>query len=402
MPRSAEKPPKFLIRSSAGKVNHLFSIDPNSVESVLKILEGSSSSVIKKAGSQSTPLFGSISADGCLQIWDLLKRRPILTLDTHLPTTSWADLCPRIPLENEESESTVPSPSDLEFFLYSRKSGLFRQTGDTLRKNSLVRLPLEDVHCGFCKPLLISSEMLICPCGSDSIANISEFNSEQPTVEQISTSGPVTFLQNIPGTQSRILLGTEDGKVSLLDTTSSTVIASCNLNEFVTESSEGSLVPLCSDGDETTGHYLVGTAAEELILVELQILPENESQTNLSVSKVIKVHRRGTSCIKLRPDKILAVVAGWDTRLRLFNFPGLKQLATLSCHSMTVSSLLFLPIPVGGGERKSDQDLEQEGSSTSGSSGPSKSLTSTGGVGGHYLLSASHDSTVAVWDDFGK
>lgn len=55
----------------------------------------------------------------------------------------------------------------------------------------------------------------------------------------------------------------------------------------------------------------------------------------------ISLKNAGTSVITVRPDAKIVAVGGWDSRVRIFSWKSLKQLAALDQHRDTVQDIAY-------------------------------------------------------------
>lgn len=63
----------------------------------------------------------------------------------------------------------------------------------------------------------------------------------------------------------------------------------------------------------------------------------------MKILKEITVNHGGISDIKVRKDRKIFATAGWDHRIRIFNFKKLSPLAILKGHTENVLSIDFSP-----------------------------------------------------------
>lgn len=61
----------------------------------------------------------------------------------------------------------------------------------------------------------------------------------------------------------------------------------------------------------------------------------------LRLEKEIKARNPGFSCIKIRGDKTIVAMGGWDGQVRVYGWKKCKPLAVLSYHEETLHSLDF-------------------------------------------------------------
>jgi len=250
--------------------------------------------------------------------------RRILSLPTGYENSSWAT----VRLINGE----------LKFLLYSRLSGLYISLASEdaeVGPSSFTPIRIHGrSNAGFCQPTYHNSHevKLI-----DADANLVRINLSSRSQQLVELKGMthLTFLTGFEKYVDLILVGSENGRITLVDLANSPVPSVLDEIDFLKNeliegtkktcnipAEENLAIPLCCTGDELTGNFLIGTRANVLVQVTLQV-SVSDQKSALSVSKCKGIPSAGVSSVLLYPSKDKALVSGWDSMLRVFAFPSM-------------------------------------------------------------------------------
>ncbi|CAL8068927.1 unnamed protein product [Orchesella dallaii] len=291
-------------------------------------------------GNSHNQKFVVITLNGSIMVYDTMFRRVLWKTQTNLERLSWGEfIC-----EKEESTSS-------SLLIYSRQSGLYQiqlqEEEDEQEHPPQPQLIPSETHVGFCKPYLSkTNQNLIVPIETDKIGLYAIGQGQnQPEISTCFTfSSTVMSLKEITNDEDEegskyVMVTTEDGFVNVLkcekdDSTSGWkgVLVS---KLILPNQSQG----ICIEEDETTSIFVIGTNLKAIYLLKWT-LKENILQP---VGKKL-LPTEGVSCLALQKgegDKLLGAGC-FDGTIRLFSFPKMTQISSISYHTSQINTLLFI------------------------------------------------------------
>ncbi|XP_070190290.1 guanine nucleotide-binding protein subunit beta-like protein 1 [Littorina saxatilis] len=286
------------------------------------ILRGAESPVT--ALEYTEPALGTLLSgcqNGTIHLWDLNSRRNEETFDAHNGK-------PVLYLKSEDASRLLMSHGRDGYFKFWKNVGPeFELDGK-----------IEAEGDGFCPPVPLKQKKLtrlIALPGSDSVVNIFELNSRSlvRTLSSGASSGELGLcmcmcaIPNLAGNDESLLVGYESGKMILWD------IGTGKIQHQAPVHADAVMCMAYSSPEFNKG--LSGSVDE--MLVAWSITEDGEIQT---VNKLESTNA-GFNDVKIRPDDRIAVTAGWDNNIRVFNMKSLRPLAILAYHRDSVHCVEF-------------------------------------------------------------
>lgn len=272
------------------------------------------------SGAQGRPLLLSGSLRGLVHIWNLETRRPLAALDGHGgQCVTWLHTLPRGP-------QLLSQGRDLQLCVWDLAEG---------RSAVVDAMHLESV--GFCRASVLAEGpqrwMLAVPGrGNDEVQIL-----ELPSKTLVSCLKPeagarlgmpmcLQLWQAESSPRPLLLAGYEDGSLALWDVSMRKLCsrAACHSEP---------VMGLALDPRRARG--VSGSAEKALAVWSL------EGQQALQVRGTHELTNPGIADLKIRPDSKILATAGWDHRVRVFQWRTMRPLAVLAFHSATVHCVAF-------------------------------------------------------------
>lgn len=184
---------------------------------------------------------------------------------------------------------------------------------------------------GYCRSVLFNDNNIIIAAQEQStvdLLDIKSLNKIQSFKSNLDKLGHVMCLQVVEiRAKHYILAGFESGDIILWDFYSTKMCSHIKLRECITSITF----------DKTTCRGIAGNASNLI-----QIFTINKDFT-ISLKCEISIPNEGCNVVKLRPDRKIFVVGGWDGRLRLFSWKSLRPLVVLTEHRKNLTDVAFSP-----------------------------------------------------------
>ena len=197
---------------------------------------------------------------------------------------------------------------------------------------------LEAEGDGFCSAVLLPQKMsaqLIALPGRDSVVNIYDManRSLARTLASSSSSGELGLcmcmcaIQNHAGCATQLMVGYESGRIILWDIAMGKVLHQSPVH------ADAVMCMAYSSAKFNKG--LSGSVDEMLVAWTI-----SDSGTIETINRLESTNA-GFNDVKIRPDDRIAVTAGWDNNVRIFNMKSLRPLAILAYHRDSVHCVEF-------------------------------------------------------------
>lgn len=247
------------------------------------------------------------TATGNVHVWDLKTHRELCRIESKqdaclsLQSLTEDDLfiqhkCGIIKVyKRTESEWIAFKSIDIDFCHYCRFQAF--------SENEVV-VPLKESNIGLLSTNTFNVELKLSPSNSDKLGDVMV----------------VKPLKN----EKLILVGYEGGKLILWDIRQKSVLSSLPVET----------TPMALDFETTSMKGIIGGPSDQLQVFSI-------SDGSLYDKHKISLKNAGTSVITVRPDAKIVAVGGWDSRVRIFSWKSLKQLAALDQHRDTVQDIAY-------------------------------------------------------------
>uniref|UniRef100_A0A8C8YKR0 G protein subunit beta 1 like n=1 Tax=Prolemur simus TaxID=1328070 RepID=A0A8C8YKR0_PROSS len=271
-------------------------------------------------GAQGCPLLFSGSQGGLVHIWSLQTRRAVAALDGHGGRcVTWLQTLPR-------GHQLLSQGRDLKLCLWDLAEG----------RNAVVdSVRLESV--GFCRSAVLAGgqprwTLAVPGKGSDEVQIL-----EMPSKTSVCTLKPeadakpgmpmcLGLWQANSSPRPLLLAGYEDGSVVLWDVLERKMCSRVACHEE----------PVMGlDFDPQKARGVSGSAGKALAVWSL------DGRQALQVRGTHELTNPGVAEVTIRPDRKILATAGWDHRIRVFQWRTMKPLAVLALHSAAVQCVAF-------------------------------------------------------------
>ncbi|KAH7668280.1 G-protein beta subunit-like protein GNB1L contains WD repeats protein [Dioscorea alata] len=327
------------------------------------VLRGHRASVMDVCFHSFLPLLFSGAADGELRVWDTVQHRTLSSTWAHggaagvYSVATSASIGDRV--ISQGRDGTVKCWAIEDGGLSKKPLVTFRTNTYHFCKISLVKSPIGLVETGFSTAELKEDERDVpakssSPMGGQNIMALAGEEPSQVELWDVSAGEKVISLpkaQNMPSMEHHkkrkgmcmavqafspsesqgflnLLSGYEDGSMLLWDVRKPDAPIS-----DVKHHSEA-VLSLSVDGSCTGG--ISGSADSKIVIFSL-----DHGTGSLALKKEINLERPGIAGTSIRSDNKIAATAGWDHRVRVYNYRKGNALAVLKYHTASCNGISF-------------------------------------------------------------
>ncbi|TYG63163.1 hypothetical protein ES288_D06G006500v1 [Gossypium darwinii] len=308
------------------------------------VLRGHRASVADACFHPSRPILFTGSSDGELRIWDTIQHRTVSSSWAHsaahgIIAVACSSLLETNKIISQGRDGTVKC-WDIE------EGGLSRTPSLTIRTNSyhfcklsLVKKPVANTKQG---DGTIDIEL-----SNDSRGEIAKNQEEGSNSFEDHLQGGLIEETSVEGLKYVAMAGEQSSEVKglygYLKTTLLVLLSreecAWQFNHFCYPEQRAFLMSwqvlsLCIDGSCNGG--ISGAADDKIVLYNLDY-----PTGSCVVKKEISLERPGISSTAIRPDSKIAATAGWDHRVRIYNYRKGNPLAILKYHHATCNSVSY-------------------------------------------------------------
>ncbi|XP_031495045.1 protein DECREASED SIZE EXCLUSION LIMIT 1 isoform X1 [Nymphaea colorata] len=294
--------------------------------------------------------------DGTVKLWDVeeggLSRKPIVTFRTdsyHFCKLSIAKICSSVQQQSaalvdefvkQSSKSTVECTEDIKNVLIGGTASLGLDVQDSTTIGPATSMPFDAQHSqdlAYQHPSIVAlagehpSQIEIWDLNAaEKVACFPPYSSEN---RELSTKprgmcmAVQAFFQSSNGFLN-VLAGYEDGSFAWWDSRKpETPVASVRFHSEP-------VLSLAVDKTCTSG--MSGGADNKIVLFSL-----DHQMFTVSTKKEISLQQPGIASVSIRMDNKIAATAGWDHRIRIYNYRNANPLAILKYHYATCNAVSF-------------------------------------------------------------
>ncbi|KAJ0968657.1 hypothetical protein J5N97_025574 [Dioscorea zingiberensis] len=327
------------------------------------VLRGHRASVMDACFHSSLPLLFSGAADGELRVWETVQHRTLSSTWAHGGVAGVYSVATSASIGNriisQGRDGTCKCWAIEDGGLSKKPLVTFRTNTYHFCKISLVKSPVGAMESGFSPMELKDDERDVPAISSYQMGgrNIMALAGEEPSqvelwdvnVGERLISLPQT--QNMPSTEHlkkgkgmcmavqaflpsesqgflNLLSGYEDGSILWWDVRKPDVPISSVKHHSET------VLSLSVDGSCTGG--ISGAADNKIVIFSL-----DHGMGSLTLKKEINLERPGIAGISIRSDNKIAATAGWDHRIRVYNYSKGNALAVLKYHTASCNAVSF-------------------------------------------------------------
>lgn len=272
------------------------------------------------------------TSKGSIYLWDLQVTNYEFMLNYELTQLNYNPQTNRVAHHFNISAEPVTTVQKHEETLYTQQKGGLIHSWTLSNTGYSLESRAETNHTGYCRIECIPERnLLLSPVNENGIVvlDMLDLTKVIATLSPVSGTtnnlGNIMCLKHIPiGDKDYVLGCYESGDFLTWDVQASKIVDSKRLEEC----------PMAVDYDPATNRGVYGGPSDRLGVFSYQ-----RNKMELLRKSEIVLKNAGVNCVKIRDDRKVFSVGGWDGRIRIYSWNSLRPLAVLSEHKAAVTDI---------------------------------------------------------------